>query len=102
MPKWTTPWLASHSVAATLTPEFSLAYSLRGKVRAWWPVQSRTVPRFGTVTPACFTAASRSAGVVLARGGGGGRTRAAAGGGEGFHRGLVLMLARVLHGQRRP
>ena len=48
MPKCTTPCAASHSVAATFTPELSLAYSLRGKVRAWWPVQSNTVPPFGT------------------------------------------------------
>jgi hypothetical protein len=34
MPKCTTPRPASHSVAATFTPEFSLEYSLRGKVRA--------------------------------------------------------------------
>src|SRR5665213_4394491 len=32
MPKCTTPWFASHCVAATLTPEFSVEYSLRGKV----------------------------------------------------------------------
>jgi hypothetical protein len=31
MPKCTTPWLASHSVAATLTPEFSVAVFLARK-----------------------------------------------------------------------
>src|SRR5665647_2392044 len=68
MPKCTTPWRASHSVAATFTPELSVAYSLRGKVRSWWPVQSSTVPPFGTMAPDFFTAASRSAGVISARG----------------------------------
>src|ERR1700731_4104820 len=34
MPKCTMPCFASHSVAGTFTPEFSVAYSLRGKVRS--------------------------------------------------------------------
>src|SRR6202023_3453435 len=68
MPKCTTPWAASHCVAATFTPEFSVAYSLRGKVRSWWPVHNKTVPPFGTSWPECFTAASRSPGVISARG----------------------------------
>ena len=34
MPKCTTPCLASHSVPATLMPELSVEYSLRGKVRS--------------------------------------------------------------------
>src|SRR6266851_4070385 len=67
MPKCTTPCLASHSVAATFTPQLSVAYSLRGKVRSWWPVQSRTVPPLGTGVPACFTAASRSDDAIFQR-----------------------------------
>jgi len=50
-----------HSVAATLTPELSSAYSLRGKVRAWCRAKQNGAA-VRTVTPVCFTAASRSAG----------------------------------------
>jgi len=41
--KCTTPWPASHSVAATFTPEFSVAYSLRGKVRSGGRCRAKTV-----------------------------------------------------------